>query len=366
MRRFAIYISTVTLLIIISYIGILPPEIAQYVNISIPGISGTFFTVDAAYFEQVINITRINLGVSFALALLASIFMMRKRNFFEFLGVLVAGMLPKQRTYWGVISDEETGQPIPFAPIRIWRVNSDGAKQAIIQTVTDLDGRYRLVLKEQLGQSLLQIEAPGYHKFEHEINPTSLDRNTWVVIEDVTLTRLNDITDAQSVFWLEIRPKVYTFLFWGIFITTFLQLPLGIFATLNNPVLVSILFLIVYTVSNISNFRVARDRLRPQQGRVISQNYSTPVAQASIEIFKAEQKILSVFTDQEGLAHFDIPAGDYMMKVSSTIFANPNLPLMPIKITAEGFLATNIFVETKEVVEDQQSGENQLSSPFGN
>ena len=79
------------------------------------------------------------------LIVIAGLFTVTKgRNIVEKYILLQAYALPRQRNHWGEIQDSKTRKGIAFAIIRLYKKTENNEKQFVTQSISDLDGRYRL------------------------------------------------------------------------------------------------------------------------------------------------------------------------------------------------------------------------------
>lgn len=362
---FAVYITSVMTLIITAYFIEVPPEVKQYLTESVPGVSGRLIPVDSQYYWVIIQISNVTLGAALIFSLLAAIFIARRRNVFEIFAVMAAGMLPRERKYWGVISDVNSSAKVAFASIRVYKL-SNGNRELIAQTVADLDGRYRIEIKEKLPEVILKVEAPDYQPYEQTIKSTSLDNATWVLLTDIELVKLQATKSSWQKFLSDIRPRMYIFLVWSIAIFTFISWVVGIVAAVNNPVFVSLLYVVVYTVSIIWNFKVIQSRINPDKGRIINKNANLAIFNAQIDLFNADTKLATGRTDKDGVVNFAMPKGRYTIKITVPGIAI-DFPVMEVNLSSQGYLTKNIFLDIAgDIAQPVEQAAGQLQSPFGN
>jgi hypothetical protein len=345
----AVYVITIMAIIAISYGNVLPQEITRYLSDSIPGVSGHIIPVDAKYVATVIELSNITMSLSIVFTIVAGIFLVRSRNIFEMLAIFVASMLPRERKFWGVVFDENNQQAIPFSTIRVVRKEVPNHPQVILQTVTDLDGRYRLNLRERLGNLYLEVQAPSYQIVQKEINFLNVLTSGNEVIDDIGLVRQAASPNIWKERFYSLRPKMYVFLKWVVYLSALTGFPFAFFVFLNNPVVINFIFLTVMIVSAIWNTMVIRDRHNPDAGKILTANRKS-IASAQVELFDNHRKLTSATTDANGIPQFTIPSGVYLIKVSLVTGKQIiTTSLVPVKVTNQGYLSNHIVLDLADL-----------------
>lgn len=311
--------------------------------------------MDAGYLQQVINITNISFSLILPLTILAGIFIIYKRNIFEILGILFLGLIPRERKLWGVVRDKTNFDPIPFAQVRLFKVDeSTNSKTPVQQNVADMDGRYRILVEDKHSKYFLEAKASGFEPYYKEINSINTLINSDIVIDDILMQRSNDdyVTFRSKISYL--RSKINGILVRLLFVLSILSLPLAIFVTLNNPIIINLIFSFTTIVGVLWNIKVVKGRYRPNPGKILNLK-GEPIENVIVELFENNQKIATLRTAAKGVVKFDTAPGTYLIRIASN---KKVTGFIPIRINVHGYIDKDVKVDLST------SGESSLLNPF--
>jgi hypothetical protein len=350
-----IYIYVMVLIILVIYSGILPINIQQLISEQIPGLSGLLVTIDESYRQTINRISDIQYAVTFGVAVLSVIFLIWRRSLHEILGIVAFGMIPRERKVWGILRDKNTLIPVAFSEIRLFSIDEAGNRVLVAQSVSDLDGRYRIQLKRIEDKHILEVKASTYKVYTKEIKLINTLINSNLIVDDILLERdeAEQITIASQI--NRFRPRLNIFLMGVIFIAGLINIPIGVFATINNPVLINFIFLASTIITNIWNFRIVNERFNPKVGRVLD-SHKKPIPNITVELYNSNMKLGVAKTNSKGVVKFDIEPGLLLLK---PLFNSGKGIFIPVRIDTRGYLEQDIIIDSSERVEEQS-----LISPF--
>jgi hypothetical protein len=292
----------------------------------------------------------------------------RGRNLLEKLLLLQAYALPRERDYWGKVTDRKTHKPVPFSIIRVLSLDKDGKESFIAQSIADLDGRYRLYLSSSEFQFLLEVKSPGYKVFKEEIR-TTLIEGANVVKVNIVLDKEDDETLINPVrqFFVKNRSAVLSLLIAYIFFLSTVTFLHAVYSLVFHPNFMSVGDFIFYGFAFPWNVFVVLQRRRFNPGKILNNKTKQVVPNVSFQLFLPNKKMLSILSDENGIIKFDVDPGSYDAKVFKPGYViRDGNQTIEVDINNEGYLRDNIYLVplTESVSLPLDSGT--LQNPFGN
>lgn len=285
-------------------------------------------------------------AISTSVILIAVFTLARGRNFVEKVILLQAYALPREREYWGKITDAFTHKPVQFATVRILKVQ-DGKEIFIEQTVTDLDGRYRLYIANPSGVYLIEVLSSGYATLKERIQ-TTLIQGKFVVRMNLVLQPVDGITVANPVqaFLFKHRSQILFAVTLYVLGLSLLVTSTAIYSLVAYPGISSYGNMMFYGWPAFWNFFVLLERRKFNPGRILNTRTKEPIAGATIQILLPTGEARSILSDTNGIIKVDADDGIYPGKVFKEGYALKEnvLGQLPIEITPEGFIKQDIYL----------------------
>lgn len=342
---FNIYIVSIFVAIFLAYSDVLPREISEFVVDRTP-YSGKLIPVDENYINTIIIFNQISFFTGGIFSIAAGIVLSIKRDIFEILGIFLASMIPRERKYLGLVFDNESKKAIPFVPVRLYK-NDLGLNLKIEdiekleltkQLITDLDGSYRMHVASE-NNYVLVAQAQGYKPVIKNLDKKYLKLSGNEIFEDLPLVRKNvKVNKLQSWFYFN-KPVLSKYLLYYVYLGSILGTPLGIFALINNPIIINFIFVGVYSFSVIWNSVILFERRKRKSGKIISKETNKPIKNAIVKVYSEESRSTSQITDEIGLVKFEVSPGNYRVQISAQGFGIINTF---VKINKDGYLGFDI------------------------
>lgn len=350
-----VYLIVIILLIVISYIGILPENIQHLVTEDIPGVSGRILTIDQNYHNVVIEINNLQLTFSAILSVLAAIFIIWRRNLSEVFAILFLGMIPREHKFWGIVRNKSNLKTLPFIQIKLFKINPlVDMPEFISQSVSDLDGRYRIDIDNFEKDLALKINTNGFKVFNKKVNQINTQITNKLIVEDIFLEPVNQNERDFLYKFNDLRPLINKIIIWVIFLNYLVYFPFSIWILLNNPVLINWLFALVMFITNIWNIMVIRNRYFSKPG-IIMDKFNRPLTNQIFDLYDESKRITSSTTNNKGIINFDIEPGTYLIKPISEAKGE----FIPIRINNKGYIDTNVVI-----YDFSKEGSGSLLNPF--
>lgn len=294
-------------------------------------------------------------------AIIGTIVLSQGRSFSEIVFLFVGYAIPRQRKFWGLVYDSKTGKPVALASIRLQRVSADGTKEFIAETVSDLDGRYRLNINKPGAKYFIEVSSPEYKSNMVEIPSGTEDLNKEIT-RDIELNK----EEKEKVLnlgekWDKFRSKIYlpTIIYMYIFVIAGILFSIyGIVAFFPSPT--SMIFIVIYICSFIWNTRVVRERLKINVGKVIDSETKKPLESVMVKIFDLENKSTIAYSDQRGQVQFTLPPGSYKAQFIKDNYQS-DTSLLPVKLNDKGLLDKNVVLKRTG---DSIQSDSSLLNPF--
>ncbi len=299
-------------------------------------------------------------------ALLGTLILSRGRNIWEIMGLFLAFAIPRQRKYWGVVYDQHKNMPITFASISVVRTNTELHKESIVATaVTDLDGRYRIHLEDKTEDYVLRVKADGYHPYEKVIDYKYQLLIQNIIIEDIPLTKLEQKPNIFKRLIAFIRPKMYTFTMYFIYLVSFIAFIWAIYGIIVFFFIDSVIFLILYSFGFFWNTKIIIERLTQKNGKILDSKTKQPIVRAMIRVFDDTRQVLSTLSQEDGTVKIDLPPAIYTIKIDKENYEFNHYgdqDLFVVKIGQEGYISKDIYLD--KVGEAQTKINSKLMNPF--
>lgn len=306
---------------------------------------------------------------SFLSAIFGTIILSQGRSFSEVIFLFVGYAIPRQRKFWGVIYDTETGGPIALATIRLQSVDEDGNKEFISQTVSDLDGRYRLNIGKEGQKYIVQVNANEYKGNEIEISSTNSEALSKEIARDIALSKEEEIKESSLKHQLEkLRSRIYVPTIIYMYVFNFFGIFFAVYGLLASTSPTDFINLVIFGISAIWNTIVVRERFRVNYGKLLDMKSREPLEQVMVKIFNEKDKSIVAYSDNKGAVKFDLPEGIYnalIVKENYKLIKDHEEPTISIKVKSSGHLQNNLYLERESNSSSKDSNSN-LINPFGN
>jgi predicted nucleic-acid-binding protein len=275
--------------------------------------------------------------------------------------------LPRERDFWGKVTDRKTHKPVPFSIIRVLSLDEDGKETFIAQSIADLDGRYRLYLSSSEFQFLLEVKSPGYKVHREEIRTTLIDGAN-VVKVNIVLDKEDDeaLINPIRQFFVKNRATILSILISYIVFLSLVTFVHAVYSLIFHFNFVSIGDFIFYGFAFPWNVFVVLQRRRFNPGKILNYKNKQVIPNVSFQLFLPNKKMLSVLSDENGIIKFDVDPGSYDAKVFKPGYViRDNKETIEVDINNEGYLRDNIYLIplTETVLMPSDGGT--LQNPFG-
>lgn len=223
----------------------------------------------------------------------------------------------EKRNHWGIVYDLENKTPIPFAVIRLERSGS------IITKVTDLQGRYNLVI--QPGKYTMKVNHSEYDEFESQVEVK--ENGTLSIDSDIGL-HPKEVNAFLQIFIIARQLLNRLFERFGP-VLLFLGFAFSLSCWIVNQNIINFLITLLYLPMFYIAYR-QRTQYPNNWGRVISSATTSPVNGAFVKIFTEEAKggtrlLDTAITNFAGRYGFLLEqSGDYLILVAATNYTFPS------------------------------------------
>ncbi len=286
----------------------------------------------------------------------------------QIFGVLLGFLAPRKRKYWGIIFDDLTNKPIAFASITLSvkeiGTNNQIKTSVITQSVSDLDGRYRLNTDKR-DKFYLEVKASGYQPYAKFISMANPLNSAEDIVYDIPLRRL----DAKVSFiktLLNYKQKGFINIARAILlVTSIVGFLFTIYSQINFPNNLNIILILVYVFIFIITFYPSIYLRIQKRGKVMDVDFNSPIPGAVVRIYDTKQQIALSLTNTKGEARFDLPAGEYSILASKRgyiMVVEQGKQLIKATLKTEGYLDRNILLKRIEEAPAQATGS--LDNPF--
>lgn len=276
------------------------------------------------------------------LASLLLVLLTAAKEFFERLGFLLGGIVPRKKKYWGIVFDAHKSQGLPFAVVRVYDMN----EKLISTTVTDLDGRYGVAL-DTSGKYLVESRAKGFMIFTKEVDINDLDSPE--IILDIPMVRIGEHLNILKQLWFYSLPELIKGLRALILIAMITGFVYSLYVLVLYPVLINIIIVLIYIALIIINLWMDKKSQQNVEGRVVDTQNHRGLPTATIILFtsKGEQQDVRL-TNSKGVAKLRAEPGNYKVQVHKVGYAmtelEPGKKSLELEVDKRGYLSRAIFM----------------------
>jgi 5-hydroxyisourate hydrolase-like protein (transthyretin family) len=328
-------------------------------------ISSAIGAIINIIFVSLIFLLAILFALSVALTIIGMLLLSQSRNLLESILLVVSFAIPRQRKHWGVIFDQSTNSPVPFASVRVVTKTNENQITQIAQTVADLDGRYRLYVADRTRTYNLLVSAPGYADAARLVE--NLKANE--LVEDIALNHVG-VQDKNLRLWLSnLRPQISNRVISYLYFLSILATFFAVYNLVQYRRQIDYIALLIYGFGFIWNTLFFRDRRSSKAGRILDEANDVPIESAFVRVLRGGKTLTSAVTDANGVAKFDLEPGTYLLEVNKPNYAivsdsltEGNLDM--VKINAQGYLSKNVLLRKQQSPVDPTKPESDLMNPF--
>ncbi len=254
------------------------------------------------------------------------------------IGVIIGIFIPKKRKYWGIVWDEVEYKGIPFAVVTLMQ-----GKTIVKTTVTDLDGKYGILL-DDAGEYYMQVSASG---FKPHFEKIVIDNIRAEVIKDVKMSRTDGKVSLFNRLRFYAKEQIFRVLnlLWSLLVV--LGFFFSIYAAYLNPVLINYIIIVLYILLFIFNVFIFIKLKKRYIGSVKELLTGTPLPGAVVRFYSLGNQIDLGLTDKFGGLKMRMKNGEYDIKAHKLNYVQAQENLR-IKVTEEGYLNTNIEMKKLE------------------
>lgn len=267
---------------------------------------------------------------------------------------IIGILIPRQKKYWGIVFDEKESKPIPFANVRVYT----STEELISQTVSDMDGRYALLVDEA-GDYKLEVQASGYEKLEREIKISKISDNLEVTV-DIGLYKLGEDYGFLTTILRYERVETYKLFRRLLLALSVIGLGYSIYTAIQNPLLVNYLILIFYGI--IFSFEVYHFFDMQAWGKVVESKTLKGLGGVIVRIFDSKSQLSIALSNKNGQLKLKLGAGKYKLSALKTGFKLANdSDFIDIEIDKNGHVTSDIVMSpTGESNQEKTT----LTNPF--
>jgi hypothetical protein len=271
----------------------------------------------------------------------------RGRNVIEKYMLLQAYALPRQRDHWGKVLDSETQLPISFAAVRLLKAGDQG-DQNVMQTVADLDGRYRMYHPQEPGIYFIEAQSSGYKLFRQKVVSTLIEGKDAIRI-NAYLEKENANPARKSLryqLFVTRRTQLLRILTGFIVVISLSTFTLGLYSLIFHFNFISVGNFIFYGFAFPWNMFVLWERRGIKAGRVVNARTDSEMPNVGMRLSLADGKAVSLFTDRNGMVKFDVEPGEYELHVIKSGYRVKNnlANALKVTITSDGYLENDIYM----------------------
>lgn len=284
--------------------------------------------------------------------------------------LIFALVIPRERSYWGVVFDEAKKTPLPFAVINVEKKYSNNEFKTIMQSVADLDGRYRVSLENTSGEIRIIVKYDGYESFSRTILLDPLASKS-AFIADIPLKKLDSQRAKFNSLLYRLNVQWNSKLILGLFILSVLALFFTITEIGKVPTFFTIFQFFLYIPPVIWNAIIIYKRFTPRIGKIINSATGEGINGAIVKIYGMNRQPIaaSAVTNSYGVANFNLDEGDYLINISKPGYkyseeSKSSEDLVEVHITSRGYLSENISLTPKDSIYAVGKDSLALINPF--
>lgn len=312
---------------------------------------------------------RVYYGITSAAAIIGTVILSRMRNVFETMGLLLAFVIPAKRKSWGTILDKKTKKAIPFSIVRLYTEKpspssklgneGDNKERKTIETVTDMDGKYRIHVEKTSPEYRLEVRASGYNKYESKVEYIDDPFEGGNFIADIYLSRETGAEHKTRNNIRYLRPKLYWYVMLAMYFFSIIYFIFSIYYLLAYPgSLYSYINIALYIFAVSWNTKVVKERLKPSGGRFLDYETKKSVPDVNVQLYKNGKQIERQNAGRNGTIKFNCEGGVYDLRISKLGYRLENgKTFLEIKINDEGHLEKDVLLKSGSANQPKSSTE---------
>jgi hypothetical protein len=278
-------------------------------------------------------------------------------------GILFGVVGRKKKKYWGFVYDSKTKSGIPFAVVNVYV-----GKTLVGHEVTDLDGKYALLL-EKGGEYTIEVKASGYKTFKKRVHVRKIGP-TVEIVNDIELKREGEKSWLNN-FKNYYKPSLIKLILGLMFVSMAVGFVYTVVITTQYPNAVNYLLLSIYGILftlNVINLATLYARTA---GKVVDLKHSKGLAGVSVRFYRNNSQVGVYLTNSKGEIKVRLQPGKYwyIANKKGYVMADTSEKQIPlIEVDDRGYLVNDIKMKKKlnkpgslaEIVEIKT-----LQNPFG-
>ncbi|HEC64435.1 MAG TPA: hypothetical protein ENI23_03995 [bacterium] len=267
----------------------------------------------------------------------SSTFSLLSGGVFYRMGLLLGAVIPRKKKYWGVVYDLGENEIVPFAVVRLFK-----EKELITQTVTDVKGRYGMLVSEE-GDYRLEVAADGFKPYGRDISIAGTEE----VIEDIGMERLGENLSSIKKLLNYSRGKVYKG--FNIFLLILMIMGFGytVYATIQSPVLFNYVLLLIYLILGVLNLWLLVVWRVKNIGSVVDLDTNIGIEGVSVRFYDKERQLDVGITNKAGNLKMNLKKEKYEVRGTKAGYGDW---VGPVKLRKGGYLQKNLGMKRGKAV----------------
>jgi 5-hydroxyisourate hydrolase-like protein (transthyretin family) len=289
-------------------------------------------------------------AIAYLIVTFVSIGVFPGRSVLEVLLLFFLFIIPRQRKKWGVVYDQTTNKPIPFAVINVSEVTNNGTK-FIKQVVSDVDGRYRISLPDVKGTLRISVQADNYSQYERDLTTTGLMKEVELAIDLPLASKTGSKAQLKTILnQLDFHNN--NKIFYLVYVVGFIPLFVSFALFGFTAPFFSYGQIVIYAIPIIWNTFTLYKRLSPSISTLSDELTHKPIQGAMVQIYDLSMnRVASIVTNSEGMLNFPVNEGEYYLNIYKSGYQTPSGYLnykdylIKVKIDNRGYLTQNISLK---------------------
>lgn len=305
--------------------------------------------------------------ISTVFAVVGTFVITRRRSLYAALGLFVAFIIPRERRHWGRVKDRESRQSIPFARVMLVSQRLNGETKILKETVTDVDGKYRLFISGGSKDHKLRVVANNYQQVDLPIATIARKGELIEVTDDILLDSKGETSIISRS---RVKPRVYRYMMWLTYLFSIIYLVIFYYYFLAFPdSLYGAIVGVMFTISVVRNTQVMKERFFRPKGRILEKETKDPIPNVHANLLAGKGVRDTKTTDDRGLVSFNAEAGTYKLQAYKDGYEVASVVdqggVLDVEVDASGFLKENIYLWRTEVsVATSDGGDASFLNPF--
>lgn len=294
------------------------------------------------------------------------------RTLFEVVWLFVAFVIPPQKKDWGMVYDKSTKKPVSFATVRLF-MQQDSNQVYVAQTITDLDGRYRLQVGKAETDMNVDVLADTYQPEKLALSKNSPEIVAKEIKVDVPLQKQSTLDELKSS-WdrmlNEFKRRAYTPTIIFLYVFVIIGVIHSLYGLIAWPSPTAVISGSFYVGALIWNTYNLKQRFRSKLVVITDVETMQPISGANLKMYKDGLSVLSLISNAEGVVKIDLDPGKYQLEVMKSgyeMLSDGKQKLIDAYLNPDGTIDTKLVMrKTGAVPADARAEQdNQLASPFG-